>query len=110
MITLLLNTVLKVKIADEHIIDESFLEDINCILKSCEVPNLFDIDGNICQRILISKPIVESVRMMCKLQMFPSLVNCCTIDWFDIWSDAVLLNAQTYKQLTRNGNICQIKA
>ncbi|OHT16379.1 Dynein heavy chain family protein [Tritrichomonas foetus] len=110
-------------IADEHIIDESFLEDINCILNSGEVPNLFDNDetekiindisplikklnlsfardsilsffinrvkSNL-HIILALSPIGSKFRTRC--QMFPSLVNCCTIDWFDIWSNDALMD------------------
>ena len=113
-------------IADEHIIDESFLEDVNCILNSGEVPNLFDDDetekiindisptikklnlsfardailsffiNRVKQNlhiILALSPIGSKFRTRC--QMFPSLVNCCTIDWFDIWSDDALLDVAT---------------
>ena len=117
-------------IADEHIIDESFLEDINCILNSGEVPNLFDNDetekiindispvikklnlsfardailaffinrvkSNL-HIILALSPIGSEFRVRC--QMFPSLVNCCTIDWFDIWSDEALMDV-AYSQIS----------
>lgn len=26
-----------------------------------------------------------------RLRMFPSLVNCCTLDWFSEWPDEALL-------------------
>lgn len=110
-------------ISDEHIIDESFLEDINCILNSGEVPNLFDDDETekiitdispLIKKLNLSfardsilsffinrvktnlhiilalSPIGSKFRIRC--QMFPSLVNCCTIDWFDIWSDEALMD------------------
>lgn len=27
-----------------------------------------------------------------RLRMFPSLVNCCTIDWFTEWPEEALVN------------------
>ena len=33
-------------------------------------------------------PIGEVFRA--RLRMFPSLVNCCTIDWFSAWPDEAL--------------------
>jgi len=108
-------------VSDEHIINESFLEDINCILNNGEVPNLFDSDemekivtemtpvikklslsfardvilSTFIERvrshlhiILALSPIGSKFRTRC--QMFPSLVNCCTIDWFDTWTDDAL--------------------
>lgn len=33
-------------------------------------------------------PIGETFRD--RLRMFPSLVNCCTIDWFSAWPDEAL--------------------
>jgi dynein heavy chain len=110
-------------IADEHIIDELFLEDVNCILNGGEVPNFFDGDEtekivtemtpvikklnlsfarDVILKIFINQvrdnlhiilalsPIGNKFRTRC--QMFPSLVNCCTIDWFDIWNDTALLD------------------
>lgn len=107
--------------SDEHIINESFLEDINCILNNGEVPNLFDADeiekivtdmtpvikklnlsfardvilNTFIDRVrtnlhvvLALSPIGEKFRT--RTNMFPSLVNCCTIDWFDIWTDDAL--------------------
>lgn len=40
-------------------------------------------------------PIGEAFRVRCR--MFPSLINCCTIDWFDAWpKDALLSVAERY--------------
>ena len=38
--------------------------------------------------VLCFSPIGDDFRR--RLRMFPSLVNCCTIDWFDAWPDQAL--------------------
>ena len=44
---------------------------------------------------LCMSPIGDAFRVRCR--MFPSLINCCTIDWFDEWpKDALLSVAQRY--------------
>ncbi|KAF6103026.1 dynein axonemal heavy chain 6 [Phyllostomus discolor] len=109
---------------DTQIVVEEFLEDINNILNSGEVPNLFEKDeleqvlaatrpkakevgiseGNrdevfqyfisrIRQKlhiVLCMSPVGEAFRSRCR--MFPSLVNCCTIDWFVQWPREALLS------------------
>eukprot|EP01135_Chromosphaera_perkinsii_P012097 Nk52_evm35s2579 gene=Nk52_evmTU35s2579 len=109
---------------DTQILDEGFLEDINNILNSGEVPNLFDMDErekmlsdlsikvkNIPElannrdalgRYFISRvrdnlhivlcmsPVGDAFRERCR--MFPSLVNCCTIDWLSSWPTEALLS------------------
>jgi len=103
-------------LTDTQIKEESFLEDINNLLNSGDVPNLyapdememivngvrpfckeagiFDTRDNIMalyvQRVrerlhivLAFSPIGSSFRNRCR--MFPALVNCCTIDWFNPW-------------------------
>ena len=35
-------------------------------------------------------PVGSAFRSRCR--MFPSLVNCCTIDWFTAWPEEALLN------------------
>ncbi|KAK3261161.1 hypothetical protein CYMTET_29916, partial [Cymbomonas tetramitiformis] len=102
--------------SDTQIKEESFLEDINNILNTGEVPNLYAKDEvlNICEMVrpkakragqdgsiadlfkffvgecrqnlhmvLAMSPVGDSFRE--RLRMFPSLVNCCTIDWFSEW-------------------------
>ena len=102
-------------ISDTQIKDEQFVEDINNILNNGEVPNLFPSDAkqeiiekcmqpareagktgpqaifqffvercraNIHMVIALS-PIGDAFRN--RLRMFPSLVNCTTIDWFHPW-------------------------
>ncbi|GIY27745.1 dynein heavy chain 7, axonemal [Caerostris darwini] len=105
---------------DSQIKEESFLEDINNLLNAGEVPNLFapDEKQEICEKIqreksqqtdgtpialfnmfiqrvrdqlhivLAMSPIGDSFRN--RLRKFPSLVNCCTIDWFQAWPEDAL--------------------
>ncbi|KAJ3276290.1 Dynein heavy chain 3, axonemal [Terramyces sp. JEL0728] len=109
--------------SDTQIKSESFLEDINNMLNTGEVPNIFPADEKAAvietvrnalvkenpkfdaspaalynQFIVRSKenlhivlgmsPIGEAFRN--RLRMFPSLVNCCTIDWFQVWPEDAL--------------------
>jgi len=107
--------------SDTQIVTETFLEDINNVLNSGEVPNLFEIDelekivgmvrpiakaaGKLETReailqhfiylvrenlhiVLCMSPIGAGFRTRCR--MFPSLVNCCTIDWFNAWPEDAL--------------------
>jgi len=39
--------------------------------------------------IIAMSPMGEVFRS--RLRMFPSLVNCCTIDWFNEWPEEALL-------------------
>ncbi|XP_018593809.2 dynein heavy chain 6, axonemal [Scleropages formosus] len=109
---------------DTQIIVEEFLEDINNMLNSGEVPNLFEKDeleqvlaamrpkakeagiseGNrdevfqffiarVREKlhiVLCMSPVGDAFRSRCR--MFPSLVNCCTIDWFIQWPREALLS------------------
>uniref|UniRef100_A0A667W9Y7 Dynein axonemal heavy chain 6 n=1 Tax=Myripristis murdjan TaxID=586833 RepID=A0A667W9Y7_9TELE len=114
---------------DTQIVVEEFLEDINNMLNSGEVPNLFEKDeleqvlaatrpkakeagineGNrdevfqfFISRVreklhivLCMSPVGDAFRSRCR--MFPSLVNCCTIDWFVQWPcEALLSVSQTF--------------
>lgn len=107
--------------SDTQIVIETFLEDINNILNSGEVPNLYENDEiekiisavrplakkagkpetkdaifqyyvylvreNL-HMVLAMSPIGAGFRTRCR--MFPSLVNCCTIDWFNAWPEDAL--------------------
>lgn len=107
---------------DTQILKEEFLEDINNVLNSGDVPNLFEgddyeklilntrtpcIEANYKDQsrdgiyeffisrvrknlhvVLCMSPIGDSFRKRCR--MFPSLVNCCTIDWFVTWPPEAL--------------------
>ncbi|XP_073833430.1 dynein heavy chain at 16F isoform X2 [Musca autumnalis] len=107
---------------DTQIVEEEFLEDINNILNSGEVPNLFEGDDyekiildardqcnaankEGCSRdtiykffinrvrnnlhvVLSMSPVGDAFRRRCR--MFPSLVNCTTIDWFSNWPTEAL--------------------
>nr|XP_023655546.1 dynein heavy chain 1, axonemal [Paramormyrops kingsleyae] len=107
--------------ADTQIKNESFLEDVNNILNSGDVPNLYSLDEQ--ERILAAmKPVLQDLGLqpskanlmatylkrvranihmvLCmspigevfraRLRQFPSLVTCCTIDWFNAWPDEAL--------------------
>uniref|UniRef100_A0A8C0VRC6 Dynein axonemal heavy chain 1 n=1 Tax=Cyanistes caeruleus TaxID=156563 RepID=A0A8C0VRC6_CYACU len=101
---------------DTQIKSESFLEDINNLLNSGDIPNIYNpedqdqimtamkpvvrdlgqqptkanlmaaytarVRSNI-HMVLCMSPIGEVFRA--RLRQFPSLVNCCTIDWFNEW-------------------------
>ncbi|KAG5682932.1 hypothetical protein PVAND_012250 [Polypedilum vanderplanki] len=107
---------------DTQILKEEFLEDINNILNSGDVPNLYEgdeyeklilntrvpcIEANYKDQsrdgiydffvsrvrsnlhvVICMSPIGEAFRK--RLRMFPSLVNCCTIDWFESWPQEAL--------------------
>ncbi|KAI9144540.1 dynein heavy chain and region D6 of dynein motor-domain-containing protein [Paraphysoderma sedebokerense] len=106
---------------DTQIVDESCLEDVNSILNSGDVPNIYNqeelnriyqamrpvaVEANLpptkenmfamyvdrirenLHVILCMSPIGEAFRN--RLRMFPSLVNCCTIDWFSMWPEEAL--------------------
>ncbi|XP_025190774.1 dynein heavy chain 7, axonemal [Melanaphis sacchari] len=116
--------------AEGQIKEDYFLEDIDALLNSGELPNLFTLDEQ--------QSILEMVRLAaqggnrnldiaplvvfnyfisrCKqnlhiclcfspigsnfrnyLRLYPSLVSCCTIDWFDDWPcDALQMVAHKY--------------
>lgn len=115
---------------DTQIKEEGFLEDINNLLNSGEVPNLFNNEEKIdilekmrqmdrqkdkslqtdgspvalfnlfvtivkeqLHVILSMSPIGDAFRN--RVRKFPSVVNCCTIDWFQSWPKDALLAVAT---------------
>lgn len=103
--------------------EDMFLNDIDSLLNSGEVPNLFTVEErqeiiescrlaaqggnrnldisvlsvlayfvNRCREklhvMLCFSPIGDTFRV--RLRLYPSLVNCCTIDWFDVWPEDAL--------------------
>uniref|UniRef100_A0A8C3EP34 Dynein axonemal heavy chain 7 n=1 Tax=Corvus moneduloides TaxID=1196302 RepID=A0A8C3EP34_CORMO len=115
---------------DNQIKDESFVEDINMLLNTGDVPNIFAADekAEIVEKmrsaarvenrrieatplamysffiervkknlhiVLAMSPIGDAFRN--RLRMFPSLINCCTIDWFQTWpTDALEMVANKF--------------
>ena len=114
------------------------MEDINNILNSGEVPNLFEADEyerviigcrpgakeagiaegnrdeifnffinrvrNNLHIVLAMSPVGSAFRTRCR--MFPSLVNCCTIDWFIEWPREALLSVSqsAFEQVDLGGD------
>ncbi|KAG9476993.1 hypothetical protein GDO78_002401 [Eleutherodactylus coqui] len=115
---------------DNQIRDEVFVEDINMLLNTGDVPNIFPADekADIVEKmqsiartegkkieatplamynffiervkanlhiVLAMSPIGDAFRN--RLRMFPSLINCCTIDWFQTWpTDALEMVANKF--------------
>ncbi|KFO19799.1 Dynein heavy chain 7, axonemal [Fukomys damarensis] len=110
-------------ITDTQIKEEAFLEDIDSVLNTGEVPNIFAADEkqevmeavrpvaqagnkhdelsplalfaffvNRCKDnlhiVVAFSPIGDAFRN--HLRQFPSLINCCTIDWFQPWPEDAL--------------------
>ncbi|KAJ8944984.1 hypothetical protein NQ318_010186 [Aromia moschata] len=117
-------------ITEGQIKEESFLQDVDCLLNSGEVPNMYAIDekqeildmvrlaaqglfftdyrrksksgrerlGSLffftkrCKDkvhiILCFSPVGSTFRN--RLRLYPSLINCCTIDWFEDWPGEAL--------------------
>ncbi|KAK3925188.1 Dynein heavy chain 7, axonemal [Frankliniella fusca] len=108
---------------ETQIKEELFLQDIDSLLNSGEVPNIFAVDEkqeilelvrlaaqggnrnldvsplqvfaffiNRCKQklhmMLCLSPIGPSFRS--HLRLYPSLVNCCTIDWYEMWPEDAL--------------------
>jgi dynein heavy chain len=101
--------------SDTQVQRETFLEDISNILNTGEIPNLFNMEDKMQIQDSCAKPaqadgcqsqaevfswFVEKCRgclhiVLClspigaafrnRLRNYPSLVNCCTIDWFMEW-------------------------
>ncbi|KAG1679671.1 hypothetical protein FOA52_006190 [Chlamydomonas sp. UWO 241] len=109
--------------SDTQIVNEGFLEDINNMLNSGEVPGMFAQDdkdrvasdirewvlaqggsptkeacyaafiGRVRDNlhiVLTMSPVGEAFRARCR--QFPSLINCCTIDWYSEWPEDALLS------------------
>ncbi|XP_022428502.1 dynein heavy chain 12, axonemal isoform X8 [Delphinapterus leucas] len=110
-------------ITDTQIKEEAFLEDIDSVLNTGEVPNIFAADEkqevmegvhpvaqagskhdefsplalfaffvNRCKdnlHVVVAFSPIGDVFRNC-LRQFPSLINCCTIDWFQPWPEDAL--------------------
>ncbi|XP_045771343.1 dynein axonemal heavy chain 3 isoform X1 [Maniola jurtina] len=109
--------------ADNQIMYEGMVEDINMLLNTGDIPNLYGMDEKVeildkmqaavreagrkmettplamfgfyvervkanLRIVLAMSPIGDSFRN--RLRMFPSLINCCTIDWFTAWPPEAL--------------------
>jgi dynein heavy chain, axonemal len=109
--------------SDTQIVSEAFVEDVNNILNSGDVPGMFTADekdriaidvrdwadkrgysitkegcfSSFIDRVrhnlhivLSMSPVGDKFRSRCR--QFPSLINCCSIDWYTEWPDEALLS------------------
>ncbi|XP_076164105.1 dynein heavy chain 3, axonemal [Ptiloglossa arizonensis] len=109
---------------DHQMKEETFVEDINMILNTADIPNLynteemaeildkmtslmretsgkgFEITPMILYSLFLEK-VVQNLHLILtmspignmfrnRLRMFPSLINCCTIDWYTVWPEDAL--------------------
>jgi len=111
--------------SDTQIKDETFVEDLSNLLNTYEVPNLFppgdmstileglrprarsrgitnetDLPGFFVSELRRNLTVVLSFSFVGdgfrdRLRQFPSLVNCCTIDWFERWPNEALQTVAT---------------
>nr|CCA18047.1 PREDICTED: dynein heavy chain 7 putative [Albugo laibachii Nc14] len=110
-------------LSDAQIVQECFLDDVNALLNTGEVSSLWSLEelGQIqdaleavvtaegafdaysffvsrCRSnlhiVLALSPDGEDFRR--RLRMFPSFVNCCTIDWFTKWPKEALLSVASH--------------
>ncbi|KAK2951696.1 putative Dynein axonemal heavy chain 1 [Blattamonas nauphoetae] len=121
-------------ISDNQIVKESFLEDMNNLLNTGEIPNIWEPEeieeivdhlrdaskqagkgqgrDDVIQHFtslirsnlhvcLCMSPSGKQFRS--RLRQFPSLVNCCTMDWYDPWPAHALL--QVSRKNTSNWSI-----
>ncbi|ELV12158.1 Dynein heavy chain 12, axonemal [Tupaia chinensis] len=131
-------------ITDTQIKAEAFLEDIDSVLNTGEVPNIFAADEkqevmegvrpvaqagskhdelsplalfaffvNRCKDnlhiVVAFSPIGDAFRN--RLRQFPSLINCCTIDWFQVGemqSELVQLQPKLEEAKIENAHMMQI--
>ncbi|KAF4522383.1 hypothetical protein B566_EDAN012965 [Ephemera danica] len=124
--------------SDTQVADESFLEDINLLLNTGDIPNLYGQDDKMAildevrkiiekqgkkfpnsvlaqysifielvkqnlHVVLAMSPIGKEFRE--RLRMFPSLINCCTLDWLTNWPEDMLRDVadDTLKDIDLSG-------
>jgi dynein heavy chain len=112
------------------------LEDLNNILNSGDVPNLYKVEDmepilKVGEQLCIAKGLAVNKMTMfqsylgqvkrnihmiiamsplgeifrSRLRKFPSLVNCCTIDWFSEWPEEALLGVGRGQILAQDLNL-----
>lgn len=113
------NKIVAFSFSDTQMTQEGFLEDVNNLLNSGEVPNMLtkedidiinsglatearekkitDIYAYFVQKVRSNFHVVLAVSpvgglLRVRLRMFPSLVNCCTIEWLQKWPEEALLS------------------
>jgi dynein heavy chain len=125
---------------DTQIVKEDFVEAVNNVLNSGDVPNLYGLEdmdqiseackplctslgmqptktnifgayiGRVKKNIhvvLAFSPVGDDFRR--RLQMFPSLVNCCTVDWFREWPAEALYSVAKQQISTANMELSNLE-
>lgn len=106
-------------LTDNNIVGSFVLEDVNNLLNNGEIPGLFDggEQSEILQNLPPETTFIENIRkhlhivfatspvgedLKIRIRKYPSLINCCTLDWFDNWPADALTNCSEviFKDLT----------
>ncbi|TDG53310.1 hypothetical protein AWZ03_000125 [Drosophila navojoa] len=123
--------------SDAQATDEGYVEDINGILNTGDLPNLYQLEdkatimenmANVAKQVgkvldslpsevyayyierireqlhiaLAFSPIGESFKE--RIRVYPSLINCCTIDWYMPWPEEALSRVGSYFVTSMNLN------
>jgi dynein heavy chain, axonemal len=107
------NTQVCFRFPENHIIEEAFLEDINNLLSSGEIPcmfskdNLEEITQNLGYEAFLRRVVHNlhvtitlspvGAQFRTRLRNYPSLINCCSIDWLDQWPEEALKGVASMK-------------
>ncbi|XP_033238860.1 dynein heavy chain 3, axonemal [Drosophila pseudoobscura] len=121
--------------SDAQATDEGYVEDINGILNTGDLPNLYQLEdkaaimenmANVAKQLgrnldtlpsevyafyidrireqlhiaLAFSPIGDSFKE--RIRVYPSLINCCTIDWYMPWPEEALSRVGTYFVMSMN--------
>ena len=106
-------------LTDNNVVANFILEDIDSLLNNGEIPKLFDTNemSNIQNRVQTNDNFVRNIRdylhiafctspvgetLKTRFRKFPSLINCCVLDWYINWPKEALVACceKTFSELS----------